>query len=199
MYKSLTAKAAVAAVALTVGTAAQAASTIVINATDVGVAAVADVDRGTDVLINENILATSGVDSTFFNVTALSDLIFSSILLEASGFQDGNDINALEISFSVAGGPATISTFTLDGASAGTITQGSAVFAPPPIRVSAGDELSFFISEVGGGAIVQPVAVDLLLTTAAVPVPAAGVLMLGLMAAGGVAAHRRNRRKALAA
>lgn len=199
MYKSLITKAAAIAVAVTFGAAAHAATTIkIVDASDPLVAADVSVSAGNGAVVNEFLIATGGVDSTTFTVTADTNLVFTSLLLEASGFNSGADIAAVEITFTAPGGFSQTVDFTPDGPPSGTLAQGSAVFAPPPFAISQGEAITFTVSEKAGESIVSTVALDLLVTTAAVPVPAAGVLMLGLMAAGGFTAHRRNREKTTA-
>jgi hypothetical protein len=191
MHKSLITKLAAAAVAMTVGAAANASTVPQVLAQEA-------VGAEATFVIANTLNPTAGIDLATYEVTATEDLLFAEILLQGAGFNSGNDLNALTIEFSVAGSLVSSAPFQFTGSTspAGALSEGSSAFAPPPISVSAGDMIEFSIFETNADGISDPITLDLLLTTqrpAPIPVPAAGVLMLSLMAAGGFAAHRRRK------
>jgi hypothetical protein len=69
-------------------------------------------------------------------------------------------------------------------------------FAPPKFIVLAGQQFSIELDP--SSPVDAATFFDITGTTAPVPVPAAGVLLLSVMAAGGVAARRRSRKAATA-
>lgn len=198
MYKSLIMKAAAVAVAMTLGVAAQAATTfqIVTAPTPFTGSSSATVDADQFTLIQQSLIPGQG--SVSFTVTASEPLTFTDILLQGAGANRGADLGKLDITYTAPDGVVTTAPFQSITAGTGNLFEARSIFSPPTFSVAAGEEIRFTVFERSGESIALGVSLDLLVTTAPVPLPAAGMLMLGLMAAGGVAAHRRSRKAATA-
>jgi hypothetical protein len=201
MYKALITKAAAIAVALTLGAAAQAATSfqIVTGDTPFAGSASADVTADQFTIIQQGITGTDGLDEVIFTVIASEGLIFSEIFLQGAGAAGGADLGALDVTYTDPEGNSTTVSLANITSPTGTFSESENVFAPPAFPVGANDEITFRVFERDGQSLATGVTLDLLVLTQnlpPVPLPATGILMLGLMAAGGVAAHRRTRKAA---
>ncbi len=144
--------------------------------------------NGDDVLTNTALEA--GGDSETIDFTASEALTVRDFLLTGNGFNNGQDL--MEVIFGVtrADGTRTVSQFNEFRQRSGTNSIGLGDL--DGFRLNAGESFSFTYDYTGE----RRADVDMSFTTAAVPVPAAGGLLLGALGAGGFIARRKKKANA---
>ncbi|UWQ23215.1 hypothetical protein [Jannaschia sp. W003] len=181
MTKTLKITAAALAATLALGTGAQAATSI---------------GKNDAITVTDKLPKTAGVDSQTISFMATEALKLTGAVIGATGSNSGDDLAKLLVNFFIDGVLQAQKDFTPINVF-GTVGEGRAGFTPPTFNIASGQTFSFEVFEDSGNVSGNAqVGLSATVATAPVPVPAAGVLMLSLMAAGGFASRRRSRKAA---
>ncbi len=147
-----------------------------------------DLTVGERVLVNTTLNA--GGDTEEVEFTAQERLRIAGFSLTGNGFNDGEDLMKVVFNWTRMDGSVQTGSFTSDEINQGPGGTSAALDFLDGFDLAAGEMFTLGYGYEGGA---ENVDVDASFTTAAVPVPAAGGLLLGALGVGGFVARRKKK------